>query len=241
MFKITNLFLIIISLGSLWVVPELALAQTTTPTVTPRVLRRIENLQKAENRIDDRIASRSARVTSFIGRHATLANAQLTAKNGSVLTVSKDGKTYTINTDTHTQLRRHFWGQATLDEIAVNDQLNIFGKWTDDAKTTILATLIRDTNIQKKNAVFIGTITAISGNTWTINTVARGTQTVTVSSTVKYQNRKEQTISQTDVLVGHRIRIRGMWDNQANTITEVTHVKDFSLPIIPVPSPTPAS
>lgn len=185
------------------------------------------------------VSSISAKLNNIIGRHAVLTGVQLTSMTGSSLSVTLAGQTYTITTDNHTVFRRRFWGKAVLSEMSAGDTLNIFGKWTDTAKTTILANLIRDTSIQKRNAVFIGTITAVNGNTWTINTVARGTQTATVTSSAKFINRKEQTISQSDILVGHRIRIRGMWDNLANTITEITAIKDFSLPVKTTPTPTP--
>ncbi len=143
----------------------------------------------------------------------------LTAKNGTSLTVTKDSTTYSVTTDANTQLRRRFWGKATLDEMNPGDSVNVIGKWTDDTKTTVLAKLVRDLSIQKRYGVFFGTITAVSGNTWTLNSVNRGVQTVTVSASTKKVN------------VNDRVRIRGLWDSKLNTITEVTAVKDYSLPV----------
>lgn len=66
-----------------------------------------------------------------------------------------------------------------------------------------------------------------------IETVYQGSQTVTVTSSTKFVNRKVETIIQSDIAVGHRIRVKGLWNNKTNIISEVTHVKDFSLPPVP--------
>lgn len=195
-----------------------------------------------------RVEERAARVSSapgllrsFINKRATLPKTTLTSKTGTTLTVKgQDGKEYTVKTDTTTQLRRRFWGKATLDEMQINDTLNIIGKWLDEGKTQIQAVLIRDASIQKRNGVFLGTLKTVSGNTWTMDTQSRGTQTVTVSSITKFLNRKGEMITQSTVLVGHRVRVRGLWDNKANTITEVSEAKDFDLPV-KLTTPTPIS
>ena len=66
-----------------------------------------------------------------------IAKGKVTAKDGTTLTIEKDGKTLTVLTDDKTQFRRLFWGKSSLDEIRVNDEINVFGNWTDETKTTI--------------------------------------------------------------------------------------------------------
>ena len=182
----------------------------------------------------DKAGSRPGLLRSFLrgnGR-AAIGTGTVTAKTSSIpgtLTITKDSKTYTVNVDTNTQLRRRFWGKATWDEISVGDMVNVIGQWADDAHTTINARLVRDTSIQKKFGVFFGTVSANGGSTITITT-ARGTETVSISSSTKLVNRKEQTILITDIKVGNKVRVRGLWDMKLNTITEVNIVKDYSLP-----------
>lgn len=150
------------------------------------------------------------------------------------LTCTKDGTTYTILTDDKTQLRRRFWGKSSLSEILVGHVINVIGTWTDDTHTTIQARLVRDTSIQKRFGVFFGTVTSLLGSGWVMDTPRRGSQTVTVGASTQIVNRKEEIILQADVAVGHRVRVKGLWDSINDTITEVTKVKDFSLP----PAPT---
>lgn len=173
-----------------------------------------------------------------LNQFARITNGQVTAVNVPTLTVSKDGKIYTVSTDSNTQFRRHFWGKSGLSEITVGDMVNVQGKFTDDAKTSILARLIRDLSIQKRFGVFFGNVISVNGNNIIIETVNRGNQTVTVSGTTKFINRKQQNMNQSDVYVGHRIRVRGLWDKSASTIAGVTEVKDFSIPPVATPTPT---
>lgn len=164
-------------------------------------------------------------------RPTHLVGAKVTANNGSSLTVAgNDGKTYTVTADEKTKIRRHFWGESSLSEIIAGHTVNVWGKFTDDAKTTILATLIRDLSIAKRKGVFMGKVTALSTDGFDVETVNKGVQHVTVGSSTKYVNRKEETIAFADLKVGHRVRVGGVWDQTTKKINEVTEIKDFSLP-----------
>jgi hypothetical protein len=167
-----------------------------------------------------------------------MAKGIVTAKDGTALTIGKDGKSYTITTDDKTQFRRLFWGKSSLDEIQVGDSISVFGKWTDEAKTAILARSIRDISIQKRFGVFFGVVQSLTSNGWVMTAIGgkRDNQTVTISSSTELTNRKGETISQADIVVGHRIRVKGLWDKKNNTVTDVTVVKDFSLPVPSTPS-----
>lgn len=178
------------------------------------------------------------RAGNLLGK-AVIVNGQVTAKSGTTLTVMNDGKTNTVTTDANTQFRFRFWGKGSLDAITVGHTVNVVGKWLDDAHTSILARQVRDLSLQKRFGVFIGEVKSLLSNGWVMSTVntKRPDQTVTVSASTKFVNRKEQSISQSDITVGQRVRVKGLWDSQANTVTEVTAVKDFSLPVVVTPTP----
>lgn len=174
---------------------------------------------------------------------AAIGTCTVTGISGTTITCTKDGKTFTVLTDDKTQFRRKFWGKSSLSEIHNGDVVNVIGLWTDDSHTTIQAHLIRDTSIQKRFGVFFGTVTSLTADGWVMDTLRRGSQTVTVGSDTKFVNRREQAITKTDIAVGHRVRVKGLWDSKLSTITEVKQVKDFSLPPkasgTPTPTPTP--
>ncbi len=160
-----------------------------------------------------------------------LIGATMTGINSNVLTVTKDGKTYTVTTDANTKFRRHFWGKSSLTEIKVNDKLNIWGTWTDDTQTSIRAKLIRDLSVQKRQGVFLGKIISLGTNSFVFQTNNRGDLTVTVSQNTKYSKRNDKTISFADLKVNDKVRVKGLWDKQANTITDVTEIKNYTLPL----------
>ncbi|MBI3576695.1 hypothetical protein HY086_01495 [Candidatus Gottesmanbacteria bacterium] len=170
---------------------------------------------------------------------AAIGSGTVTAKSGTTLTVSSGGKTFTVLTDDKTQFRFRFWGKGSLAAIQVGDTVNVIGKWQDDAHTTVLARLVRDISLQRRFGAFIGAVKSLLPSGWVMTTVSgnRPDQTVTISSSTKFVNRNEETITKADIVVGHRVRVKGLWDSAVNTITEVKAVKDFSLP--PKPTPTP--
>lgn len=168
---------------------------------------------------------------------ASILNGTVTGKTDKTLTVSKDDKSITVNITDKTKLRRRYWGKATLEEIKVNDKVNVHGRWANGERTAIDATLIRDLSVRKRAGVFFGEVSTVSGNTITMKTLNKGTETVTVTTSTRLVNRREQKISATDITAGHRIRVKGLWDSDAHTITEVTQVKDFDLPVVPTVKP----
>lgn len=185
---------------------------------------------------NDKEGSRPGLLRNFVrgnGR-AAIGTGTVTAKTASVpgtLTVTKNGKTYTVNVDAQTQLRRRFWGKATWDEIMVGDMVNVIGRWTDSSQTAINAVLVRDISIQKRFGVFIGTVQSVATSSGQLVIVTkRGTETVNTGSATKFVNRKGQIIALADIKVSDRVRVRGLWNSKLNTITEVTVVKDYSLP-----------
>jgi len=182
-------------------------------------------------KVEEKLVDKAEKLIDKVLPRAALISGTIVTNDKTNLTVSKDGKTYNILIDSNTKLRRRFWGKATLAEMQVGDIVNVHGKWVDSTKTGIRAALVRDMSIQKRNGVFVGKVTALISTGWTMETVNRGKQTVMVVSTTKYVNRKEQVITNSDIQVGDRVRVRGLWDQKSNTISEVQSVKDYSLPV----------
>ena len=50
--------------------------------------------------------------------------------------------------------------------------------------------------------------------------------------TAKFVERKETSITLSDLKIGDRVRVKGVWDKTLNKITEVTQIKDFSIPVV---------
>lgn len=218
-FKIS---LIVVLLNILFISPASA--------ATFELPRNLLNRENIREQIKERMASNPAAVKVLKLRRIALSSGQLSAKNGTTLTIKKDSKTYTVTTDDKTEFHRKFWGKSDISELNIGDNLNIIGTWEDDAQTTIKARLIRDVSIQKRYGVFVGNVTALQSGGFTLDALNRGKETVTVPSAAEITNRKNEHLSFSDIAVGHNVRVRGLWNSATNTITEVTKIKDFSLP-----------
>lgn len=196
---------------------------------------REERREEKEDKVDKKNFSISGFLKkSLKSQAAKLINAEITAISGSTLTVSFNGKSYTVNTDANTHFQRHFWGKSSLSEFTVGDKVNVQGKFIDDTHTTVLARLVRNLSIQKRYGVFFGTVTVKNADNFVMSTVNRGNQTVYVIATTKFIKRNQTGMTFADLKVNDRVRVRGLWDKTLSKITEVKEVKDFSLP----PHPT---
>lgn len=190
--------------------------------------------KNAFEKFRERFESNTDKLKNFLGAgRAAIGSGTITAKSDTTLTVEKDGKSYLVNISDKTQIRRRFWGKSDLSEFSVGNVVNVVGVWTDDTHTAINATLVRNISIQKRFGVFFGEVKSLVANGWVMSTKSgnRADQTVTVTSDTKFENRNGETITKADVAVGHKVRVRGLWDKTLNTVTEVTQVKDFSLPV----------
>jgi len=198
---------------------------TATPTIAPIKFKLNPNL--------------IGKIKLAVGKRGWIEKGEVTAISGSTLIVTRESITYTVNTDDKTNFRRRFGGKSTLSEILEGDTVNVLGKWQNEDKTQILATHVRDLSIQKRHATFFGTVKTKTDTALVLTTVNRGGQTVTISTSTKLVNRKMEEIKMTDIQIGHRIRVKGIWDLTKKVVSEVTQIKDFSIPIQPSPTATP--
>jgi hypothetical protein len=188
--------------------------------------------EEVKERVQEKRPNLFDRVKDFVRKNLRF-DARITgivaAKVDSSLTVTgNDEKTYQVNVTDGTKLVRRFGGITALSEFAVGNTVHVFGKFTNDEKTSIDAKLIRNTSVQKRWGAFFGEVTAKNTDNFVIKSVNRGSQTV-YFGTAEFVNVSENAISYADIAVGHRVRVKGVWDNSNNTITEVDQVKDFSL------------
>jgi co-chaperonin GroES (HSP10) len=170
-----------------------------------------------------------AQVKNFLNARGNILRGTVTAVGTTDITVDNEGTSVKVNLTTKTQFRRLFWGKSSLAEITVGDKLNIIGRWANEEKTEINAVLIKNLSLMRRLGAFFGEVESLTAEGFVVTTIHNDDQTVTIGA-AKLVNREEQTITQADIKVGDRIRVKGLWDATAKTITEVTQIKDFSLP-----------
>jgi len=152
-------------------------------------------------------------------------------------TMSSEDGTFQVNIIGSTQLLRRFGGKSTLTEYSVGNEVIVFGKFTDESKSTIDAKIVKNNSIQKRRGTFFGDITVKNTDNFIMQSEGRGNQTVYFGSAT-FKDRKETLITFSDIKVGDKVRVRGVWDKTLSKITEVEYVKDFSIPVF-VPTQAP--
>lgn len=202
-----------------------------TPTATPIIKPEIES-----NLIQRIKLSKE----EFKNRRGQLSNVTVTAIGTADITViNGDGKTIKVVLSDNTHFRRRFWGKSLLSEISKGDKLDIVGKWVNEEKTEIRAVLIRNLSIHKRYGAYFGKVKTVTDTGFIMTTIKKGEVTVTIDTSTKLVNRKEVVILSSDIKEGDTVRVKGLWDSDKSTITEVKQIKDFSLPPSATPSPTP--
>lgn len=155
--------------------------------------------------------------------------------------IIKDNKTITLKITEKTLILRKFGGKSSLTELHVGDIVSARGEWQDSSRAVLDTRVLRDLSIQKRPATFWGKIKSVnlSDKSFVLETVIRGDQKVLVGEETKIVNRREQEISLADLVVGHRVRVTGLWDANLRQIDQVRMIKDWSIGPKTTPSPLP--
>ncbi|PIP63780.1 hypothetical protein COW97_00725 [Candidatus Roizmanbacteria bacterium CG22_combo_CG10-13_8_21_14_all_34_12] len=156
---------------------------------------------------------------------------KITVVGSNNFSLNGDDGTFQVNINDKTKFLRKFGGKSSLGEYSVGDEVIVFGKFTDDTKLIIDAKTVKNNSIQKRFGAFFGKITVKNIDNFIMETAERGTQTV-YFGTAKIVNRKETNITLSDIKVGDRVRVKGVWDKTLSKIAEVIQIKDFSIPVV---------
>jgi len=124
---------------------------------------------------------------------------------------------YTVNITKDTKLVRKFNGESLLDEFGTGDILEVTGAIT---ATTIEATRIKNTTIQRVGGVKQGIITSIdaAASKFVMKPHGATAETVTVPNLGKiFKGTIAGTFS--DLAVGQTVKVVGLWRKTTHTIT----------------------
>jgi hypothetical protein len=120
------------------------------------------------------------------------------------------------------------------------DQLSIIGRYTDETRTTVQSHLVRDLSIEIRTGTFLGQVVSLGDNQLTINIPRYEGVTATISPDTAITNRIREPVSLTDIQAQDRIYVRGLFNSQDNSLTQVTEIRDLSRPpLFTFTTPTP--
>lgn len=153
----------------------------------------------------------------------------------SEIKVKADTKEITLKITEKTIILRKFGGKSNLGEIKVGDIVTARGSWEDENGSVLITRVLRDLSIQKRKGTFWGKIKSIdfANKNFILNTASRGELKVFVQDGTEIVSRDQKKISLTDLQVGSRVRVTGVWDSTLNQISETMLIKDWSISPVP--------
>ncbi|VVA44435.1 conserved exported hypothetical protein [Candidatus Roizmanbacteria bacterium] len=230
-----------ISLGLIILSAVLTVAPSVlalTPNTTPGEFRKEIRKEAKEEFKNERLLDKAKNFLKKNLRFEARVKGKITVVGADNLSISGDDGTFQVNVTDKTQLLGKFGGKTKLklSDYLVDHEVMVIGKFTNEDKTIIEAKVIRNLSIQKRRGAFFGTVLTKGTDSFTMQTLKLGVQTVYFGN-AKFVERNETSMTYTDLKIGDRVRVKGVWDKTLNKITEVTQIKDFSIPIV-VPTKT---
>lgn len=134
---------------------------------------------------------------------------------------AKDDTTYTVLI-AGAKLTNQFGKTILPADIKVNDSVVVVGTLND---TTLTAASVLDMPANTHRAQAKGTITAVSGNTVTLQTNNQGViSNVTVKTSADTMIKKSDGTVGTsaDLTVGSKVRVKGLWDEVLNVLNAIS-------------------
>lgn len=158
-----------------------------------------------------KVLVRGAKVTA-VGTNTVSANTVWGATN----------LAWTVNTDNSTE----FVKNSSVSAISVGDYISFNGNLVvTSSGLTVNAKTLKDWSAQKKNASFIGKVTALETNSFTLTTEERGNVTVNVGTATAITKGDAQAAFG-DIHVGDKVMANGSF-NSASMILDAKKIKIY--------------
>ena len=202
-------------------------------SLSPKEIRR-DVRKTVKEEVQDRKQNLLNKVKDFMKKNLRFearVKGKITVIGSNNFSLSGDDGTFQINITDKTKILRKFGGKSSFSELSVGNELMVFGKFTDDTKSVIDAKTIKNNSIQKRFGAFFGKVTVKNSDNFVMETAERGTQTVYFGD-AKFVQRNEINMTYSDLKIGNRVRVKGIWDKALSKINEVIQIKDFSIPVV---------
>lgn len=125
---------------------------------------------------------------------------------------------WTVQTNENTKYRIPGVDNPSLADIKVGNQVLVIGRKADGENTGIAWHIAVIPEQYKDSMVLGGEVTAVNGNSFTLNSL-RGEFTVQTNADTQYRTRGDKEVSLADVTVGSKVLVAGkMVDGQPETI-----------------------
>lgn len=136
--------------------------------------------------------------------------------NNNLVVADQNGRDYQVVINSSTSFKPKYWGNITLDDFLPGDKVNVIGNWQGN---TVKAVLVRNLSNETRWGVFLGDIISVDKSSLVISNRNHGKLTVIFGN---------KTIP-TNLNIGDRVRVKGIYNPKNAKITSIDEVKDFSI------------
>lgn len=149
--------------------------------------------------------------------------------NTLVVTDKKDNKDFNVVVDEKTKLIGKSLGKILINDIKVGHKVVIEGKIENGDSSTIKAKSVIDLSLEIRSGQFRGVVSEVNSDSLVMK--VRGGKSIKVMlGSAELTDRTGKWVGITQVIVGDVIKVKGLYNGDENILTNVTSIKDSSLP-----------
>jgi hypothetical protein len=164
--------------------------------------------------------------------NAKIVKGDLVAVTEDILTVNKDNEQFDIEIDDQSKVLSKYYSKIDPKNLEKGDQVSIWGKWVDEAKTMIQAKLVRNLSKEIRKGVVNGIFKKINDSSFTVTRANGKVFTITFDTNTKLMNRKGEVILYSAIKDNDHVAVTGLVDHSKMTVVKTSKVRDLDLPQI---------
>jgi hypothetical protein len=164
--------------------------------------------------------------------NAKIVKGDLVSVSEDVLTVNTGSQQFDVEVDDQSKVLSKYYSKIDHKDLKSGDQISIWGKWIDEAKTVIQAKLVRDLSQEIRKGVVNGIFTRVSDTQFTVTKANGKIFKITIDTNTKIMNRKGDIISYNNIKNNDHLAVTGLVDHSKLTVTNTSKVRDLDLPQI---------
>lgn len=152
--------------------------------------------------------------------HSGTVTAVTTASTTGFTLLAENGTSFTVNTQ-NAKITKAFSGDIVLSGIHVNDKATVKGS-VDGTVITAKTVVVTPANTHKASGG--GKVTAVSGNSFTVQQNNHGivtSFTVNTNASTTIVSATTSTTTIASVQVGSKVRVKGLWDEILNVLNAI--------------------
>lgn len=162
--------------------------------------------------------------------NAKIVKGNLVSISEDFLTVNKDSEQFDIELDDQSKVLSKYYSKIDPKNLEKGDQVSIWGKWVDEAKTMIRAKLVRNLSKEIRKGVVNGTFKKVNESSFTVTRANGKVFTITFDKNTKLMNRKGEIILYSAIKDNDHVAVTGLVDHKNLTVVNTSKVRDLSLP-----------